>query len=514
MNAWVRYKAISAAIIVIAALVIYGCSLNAEAVLGSDTAVYLNLATSLSHGHGYVNSWLTNTVPQTKFPFLFPLLLSPWVYFFGINFLRLKIIMVVLGVAVLVLFYRLLEKQGEEHSPAILFLVSCSAYLFVFSHTILSEIPYLFFSLLAMLFMMSYQQAEPWSDRTGRWGVIFLIAAYFTRTIGVCLAPAAIITMLSTQGKRGGFKKNIFLVATTGAAAVAWTLRNYLVGGRGYAHYFFVDKATMRPAALPEVILSLLKNGYALFFYVIPGAVSGIRFEARSLTAVLISAGVLTGFIVNFRRKRTILEWYVLAYISVLLLWPWVAVSGQRFIVPLLQFLLYYFYCGVRYFVGRIENRIVAPFLLTAVTLCVAITNLSSPLRFVEREYQQEEVTKAEVKNFTALSSWLAGKAASDARLLSFGAGRQLYLLSGRKSVDDGEGYDANMFWDKLRRTGVDYVVVDAVFGRQTLAGGYAPLLTLLREHPEIFRGVYAADKNYVFQVDKIKLERFCGDNS
>ena len=75
--------------------------------LGGDNTMYVMLAESiLRTGDGYAQNYSPGpSEPHTRYPFIYPLLLSPLVAFFGRNFAALKILPFALGLGSILLFY-------------------------------------------------------------------------------------------------------------------------------------------------------------------------------------------------------------------------------------------------------------------------------------------------------------------------------------------------------------------------------------------------------------------------
>ena len=90
-----------------------------------DDAVYLVTAKALISGHGYAIDSLPNAVAQTKYPPVFPVLLSLFLLISD-NPQWLKLLPVICGAGWLYLTWRLLVKMGASGNGA-LFLVGLTA---------------------------------------------------------------------------------------------------------------------------------------------------------------------------------------------------------------------------------------------------------------------------------------------------------------------------------------------------------------------------------------------------
>lgn len=137
---------------------------------GGDNLQYFFLSRSIQQGE-YRNIWLPESPLHTNYPPLFPLLLAVCPNYLCCKFL-------VFGLFLLTVFfaYRLFGELNLPRYTVLLF--ALSPLLLQYSHWVLSEMPYLLFSILALLCF--YRR---------KWGLMFLfgVCAYFTRSIGISL---------------------------------------------------------------------------------------------------------------------------------------------------------------------------------------------------------------------------------------------------------------------------------------------------------------------------------------
>ena len=124
---------------------------------GGDNASYIILAESvLRTGDGYSDNITPGPPkPHTQYGFGYPLLLSPLVWLFGRNVVILKLFSVVLAVGSVAHFSVLLERLLPPLACAGLTLAAALNPVIVdYSHWILSEIAFLFFSLLSLYLLL------------------------------------------------------------------------------------------------------------------------------------------------------------------------------------------------------------------------------------------------------------------------------------------------------------------------------------------------------------------------
>ena len=89
-------------------------SLQGQIEIINDSGAYLSLAQSLVSGEGYRDIFLDGSPAHTKYPPVFPLLLAPLVYLFGLNFWVIRLLSVGLGVLALCCHLLLLSSSRRR----------------------------------------------------------------------------------------------------------------------------------------------------------------------------------------------------------------------------------------------------------------------------------------------------------------------------------------------------------------------------------------------------------------
>jgi hypothetical protein len=143
---------------------------------GGDNLKYFFLSRSIQQGE-YKSVWLPRNPLHAHYPPLFPILLS-----ICPNYLCCKFL--IFGMFLLTIFFSYQLFQELKLPKYTILLFAFSPLLIKYSHLVLSEIPFLLFSILALLYF--YRK---------KWGFAFLfgLCAYFTRSIGLGLMVALTI---------------------------------------------------------------------------------------------------------------------------------------------------------------------------------------------------------------------------------------------------------------------------------------------------------------------------------
>ena len=182
--------------------------INREVVgLCHDDGIYVILGKALSEGEGYRLVNLPSSPYQTKYPVVYPFLIScVWpTADFPDNIFYIKLINIFFLFLILLETYYIclaLFEGKKNLSFYIVMLTGMSQWMFYFSINALSEIPFLFFSLTAaLLFVLSEKKQKQEGSNTVKYTFYFFailsaVLAYQTRTFGLALLMACVLYFL------------------------------------------------------------------------------------------------------------------------------------------------------------------------------------------------------------------------------------------------------------------------------------------------------------------------------
>ncbi len=308
--------------------------------LSGDNAQFINLGRSLAAGFGLSETLGDTPTPHTKYPFGFPLLLALVDIIIPGSLIALKSLVVFLYAISLPLIYKLIRHYAEP--PTSLFvtlLCLISTPLLNFSHQVMSEIPFLPFSILALILLQRAHENE--SLKTLLFAILAIMVAYYIRSAGIVLVGTGIIFFaLHQKWKEAGIiAMGSFLLA------LPWQIRNRALGGNDYINQLF----SINPYQPDEGLLTfgtlierLIANAQIYGLYRIPEVfVPSIATESNIILGILFTGLVFYTIIIGIQ-KRQLPAIFLICYLGLYMLWPQVW-SDIRFLIPAIPILFYAF---------------------------------------------------------------------------------------------------------------------------------------------------------------------------
>ena len=474
--------------------------------LGGDSAQYIILAQSISRGTGYRAVNYPDSPFCYHYPPVFPLLLSSIVYFFGGNLYPMHILIALLGFLSLLFLYKLFRKYADKEFAFLAVFLLATNYIFVIysSNFILSDIPYVFFSGLALLFAARYLNKDNWMDKQGYLLLLFLTLAYFTRYAGVALFLGILIVLLSSSSKQKfrkfGFIFSGFILffllwqaiarSFNPSAAVSYSKQFLLIDpyqpflGTLLSHPQFIF---VRFIAGVNYYCKIL--GGSFFFYFI----RRWHFLAGplSLFSFLI---ILLGLWQQFRKdKSCVFCYYFLIYFLLIVFWPFGKIffrEGARFILPILPFAYFYFLVGIKKIFSFLPERISHPCFYSIISLLLIFNIAYLPLR--SRTFQDLSHPS---QNFISLNLWVKQNLPAKGVIFSrMPATTSFY--TGHKSIVYPFTPEPDKIWKSIKKNNIRYIIVDS-FSRET----YHYLLPFLYKYQNKLKLLHKTGNTGVLEI-------------
>jgi hypothetical protein len=426
-----------------------------------DDSIYFSTAKALAEGKGYVLISFPGTPPQTKYPILYPWLLS-WVWRVNPHFpdnlvdgIRLTEFF---GCWSLVAGFLLLRKLPSMSEASALGLTAICAFqpIFLrFSGTIMSDVPFMALLLTALLLADSATRTDGSTINVVAASVASALSMGM-RTIGVTVVAGILLAALRRRVYRQAI---VFIaVATLMVGLESWPTMfhhavtpalsgsNPLEPGWNQVLAYYTDYIGYQwRMGVPTVLafISMVKLNFLLLVSS-PGSVvvGPVNKWASAFTAIL-SVPIILGMV----RQRKSPEWtaiffVLLFYCALLLVWPFP--QPERFLLPFLPLLFAGLWLETRRLGGLLITNLRGAMLvaqrLTAAGIAIILLSLFVLIgwnylvrdpRMLEAAAQSQMRALAERKQ---AYDWIRQHTASDDRIAAYMDGA-MYLYAGRQGL-------------------------------------------------------------------------------
>jgi len=470
-------------ILIAVAIVFHVLTIRAGHQWEGDFALYVAHARNIATGHPYADTgYLFNPhVPLLSprvYPPVFPLLVSPVYHFFGLNIFAIKIA----GIFVFALFLLVLYHYTRERlsNPALQMVVvaavAFSPWFWLAKDRISPDFYFIFFAYAAIFVL---DRASPQRRLDGRLVLLALVSAlmiclaYGTRTLGLLLVPALALSDLLKYRTLRGFTilvTVLFVAFYIGQNSVLHTDQSYLDSYKGAVH-----QVTSSDVAGPEVAEDNLNQPVfqvAMFLRGIGSRIienieyyhqvmssywiTNINDSLDDILYLVMGLLAIVGFISLVMQGPSIAEFFLVLYVSVLLVVPFLQ---DRYMLPLIPIYLVYIFQGVEVVATRIgrmagkfgEWRLFMPLGASfAVTLVYAGAYAASD--FGDFQVGVEKDESVEMFDFIRQHT-------TEESIVVFRAPRVMALYTGRKSTMYYWTDNADELWDYLSGIGATHVV-------------------------------------------------------
>lgn len=479
-------KTLAFFIIILAAAVLCAGALRGDLPLQEDSCIYLNLAQSMAKGLGYTYTVEPLDRPANYHPPGYPVMLVPLVSFFPGNYAVPRMLNIVLALIFLVVFfYSFGSVFKDEGDISVIALLGFNCFFIFYWRQALTEMPYLLFSFLSVYFLqVSRRIFVP---------ALAMALAFYTRSIGITLAIAAGIYLLSQRR----FKSGLFLGAWFIILVSPWLYYSSKVGKNAYIAEF--------GGATPGIVKLIGRGFYNLaatvgkelpdlFFYPFFSSVDprSFIFIFKFLLGSAIVFLLFSGFLKKIKEKGfRFFDLYALVYLCFYLSWTH---HGARYLVPILPFLSYYLFFGIKTLIRRESVS-------RAVVYLIVAFNIAGCVKEIVRERNSPYLP--EERSFISAVDWLKRNAPSKSIILSRRNNFVYIYTQGLRGLKLLRDKDATKQYGYIMDNKVDYVVIDQNKIYRDDARDY--LLPLVRDYPDTFEMVYLSPEKPQTWVYKVK---------
>lgn len=498
---------------------------------GSDTSTYFGLAQSLVRGDGY----RFNFEPHTVYPPGYPLILAGLMTVVGESFATLVRVSAPFFLLGLGFVYLLVRRERDPRTAlAVVVLAATSDVAFFWTAVGLhSEIPYLTISACALLCADLAGRASSPRARVCAIAAATLCVAYLplVRSIGVTLLAGLVFWILlpsvapwlrssgSTVARAKRWAPAVALGVLVLAGWMSWGARVEGYAGDGHMSSYAAQVMKADPHEIDAPTISVLD---------LPARavrMAGVRVRRTAqvvlnlpnrdfswsnpvgVVILLTLMGLIgVGFLRSVAARATLTDCYVLAYVGMLLLWPFD--EGRRFLFPIQPFLLMYAIDGVNVVGGWVAEVVpwssvtgrLLPVGKAALLLALAGLGIASSKGLAVRNL---ETTPPVRTNATTLGTidWVRENTPEDA-VLMLDEMAIMHRLTGRRTYRFPLLTDPVRIEELIAQTGTDYIVVLDEPGPGYFRPNTMRRFEVVRARdPERFEVVHSFEGGWVYRV-------------
>ncbi|MEN8248839.1 MAG: phospholipid carrier-dependent glycosyltransferase [Bacteroidota bacterium] len=472
--------------------------------LNGDNANYFMLGKALASGEGYVSINNIHKTPNNHFPPGYPALISAVVSIAGDSIITIKLFNGLLFLATAIALYFLIKKITQKNSTALLviFLLLLNSHLLRYSTMIMTEIPFLFFSTLAVLSFTMIDFEKPfWRDKWIYIALALLIISFYIRTTGIALIGGIILYLL-IQKK---WKHAIFIAIAIVILALPWQIRSQKLGGSSYMKQLVMVnpyRPEMGTAGFSDYLNRFGTNVSRYITKEIPSATfSFFKPDYRQpstasqwFTGILILLLIIYG-VWNLPQFKWLILAYLVGTFGILSLWPDVWV-GVRFLLPAVPFLLLGIIKGIQNVIEKIiPGKSVQYLLWLPVLLTLPFLPKLKPLH----EQAQNKLT-ANWANYFTLAKWINDNEDHNV-VVSCRKPTMFHLYSNSFTTNYIYTNNNQELIDNLIERQVDYVILDQLGYSST----YRYLLPAVQNNQDRFKVVYKLENPDTYLLKLIK---------
>lgn len=476
---------------------VYSAIFDEKISLVGDNVSYYILGNALADGEGYTNIQHLEKEPHYHYPPGYPMLIAGTIKLFSSNTTTIKIANGVFLLGAIVLLFFIIKRLTENNHIAFAtcFITLLNYHILSYAMIMMSEIPFLFFSMLCLWLFLKVDFSKPVYKN----GIFFLLIiclsfSFYIRSIALALfASFAAFLLLKKYWK--------YLATLIGGFVLLYL--PWIIRGKSSSGNTYVSQVSLKNPYEPElgtvgfsdILERIFINLERYITKEIPSSIlhtNDVVYTEATASIVAWFLGliiiVLIGFgLVRLQKFRIFILLYLLAFFSLLLLWPSVW-YGTRFILPLLPIIL----CLLIYAIKEIltllsvvtfpKNASYATFGFMVLLLGIWSFWYGSA-SISKLQTQAEGIYINNYQNYFTLAKWIQENAPDDAVTAVRKEGL-FYLFSKKNVTNYLKTHDKEAHLEYLKRKKVKYVVVDQLGFSSTSAY----LVPLIDTYPNKFK--------------------------
>jgi len=460
-------------LLTIAFVKIYSSIFDEKVSLVGDNASYYILGTAIANGDGYTNIQHLEKEAHYHYPPGYPALIAGCITLFSEDIISIKIGNGILFFgAILLLFFIVKQLTQNDHIAfATSFVALLNYHLLVYSTIMMSEIPFLFFSMLCVWLFLKIDFTKPiFKNWLFFLLLICLSFSFYIRSIALALFVS--ITFYTFFKKRWSYFFS--LISGFVLLYLPWVIRNSNASGNSYIHQLFLKnpyKPELGSINFLDVCERIFLNVERYLTKEIPSSIVSSKDIIYTETSApfiewflgFLIIGVIVFGILRLQKFKLFILSYTIAFLSLLMVWPYVW-YGTRFVLPLLPLLIFLFIFGMIEFLKLLNSKVfpkhkkyLTPIVMILILCFWSFTYGSDSISKLKLQAKAEYADN--YKNYFALAEWIK-KNIPESSVTSVRKEGLFYLFSKKNVTGYQKSLDKEAQIAYLKSKHVDYVVV------------------------------------------------------
>lgn len=482
-----------------------------------DNAAYMIGAKSIVEKGDLYYLYLPEIKPDTDLPWGLPLMLAPIYKYSGMNYQYMEYMIFATLLGSLIFMFLLFRKlAGFNFAVLITILFGIHPYIVMFSSIIMTEIPYILWSLLALFLVYKYEEKE----KINYWYLLgaglAIFMTYLTRAVGSGFVIAVFFYFLIKSDlhkyimkkdfrfyKDIKFKKFFAIALIMFLLMLAWQIKAKLSGGASQAEAF----SKINVGAVFKLNVEAVWQTFSQMVFAGGTVTKGL--QPFSMWMFVVLAFAFIGMIYDLIKKG-LLSLYTIFVLLILMIGN---VSTQppvvlRYLIIFVPFFIYFFYLGIKTTVDLIlRKQNLGPVVGLMCLGLVLVNSFEGSANDIQKSHTGQ-MYSVPFSSFLECAKWAKENLPKDA-IVTSRKERIFFVFSGLrgfKHTGYRDVYSEEFETKKLKEfadKNTDYLILDT-FNGSTIAN----ILPIVEHNPDKFKmikmiGDQQEGPCYVFQLNK-----------